>query len=226
MNSAIIVAAGRSERMGGKMDKAFLSLGSHPVLAYSLRVFQECSDIDSIVLVVRREQQIAAKSVVKLFGIAKLRAIVAGGTLRQASVEQGMQALDPDTRIVCVHDAARPCVTSALISETIKSAKRHGSGVAATRITDTVKIVERGQVVASTLDRSKVWTVQTPQTFRFELLRRAFDELSSSGGEVTDESSAVERLGENVHLVQSLLPNIKITTPDDLQVAAALLGIQ
>lgn len=226
MNTAIIVAAGRSERMGGKMDKAFLSLGSQPVLTYSLRVFQECSDVDSIILVVRREQQVAAKGVIQMFGISKLRAIVAGGTLRQASVELGLQAVDPETRIVCVHDAARPCVTSALISDTIKSAKRHGSGVAATRMTDTVKLVERGQVVSSTLDRNKVWTVQTPQTFKFELLRRAFDELARAGGEVTDEASAVERLGEEVHLVPTIVPNIKITTAEDLPVAAALLGIQ
>lgn len=226
MNSAIIVAAGRSERMGGKMDKAFLSLGSQPVLAYSLRVFQECADIDSIVLVVRREQQVAAKGVIQLFGISKLRAIVAGGPLRQASVEQGMQALDPDTRFVCVHDAARPCVTPALLSETLRTAKRYGSGVAASKITDTVKVVERGQTVSSTLDRSKLWTVQTPQSFRYELLRKAFDELAASGAEVTDESSAVERLGEEVHLVPTTVPNIKITTPDDLRVAAALLGIQ
>ncbi len=226
MNSAIIVAAGRSERMGGKMDKAFLSLGSVPVLSYSLRVFQECSEIDSIVLVVRRDQQVAAKGVVQMFGISKLRAIVSGGAMRQASVEQGMQALDPDTRFVCVHDAARPCVTNALIVETIRSAKRHGSGVAATRITDTVKLVERGQIVSSTLDRSKVWTVQTPQTFRYELLRRAFDALAGKAAEVTDESMAVELLGEEVHLVPTVFPNLKITTPDDLPVAASLLGIQ
>ncbi len=225
MNSAIIVAAGRSERMGGKTDKAFLSLGSQPVLAYSLRVFQECSDIDAIVLVVRRDQQVAAKGMVKLFGVSKVRSIVAGGAMRQASVEQGMQALDPDTRIVCVHDAARPCVTSALIQETIRSAKRYGSGVAATRITDTVKQVDRGQVVTSTLNRERIWTVQTPQTFRFELLRAAFDALAESGDTVTDEASALERLGEEVRLVPTKYPNLKITTADDLPVAAALLGI-
>lgn len=226
MNSAIIVAAGRSERMGGKMDKAFLSLGSQPVVAYSLRAFQECSEIDSIVLVVRRDQRIAAKGVATLFGISKLRAIVAGGTLRQASVEEGLKALDPETRIVCVHDAARPCTTPALIAETIRSARRYGSGVAATRITDTVKLVDRGQTVSSTLDRDKIWTVQTPQTFRVELLRQAFDALAADKIEVTDESSAVERLGEEVHLVPTSFPNLKITTPDDLRSAAALLGIQ
>ena len=144
MNSAIILAAGRSERMGGKMDKAFLSLGPQPVLAYSLRVFQECPDIDSIVLVTRKDQLIAAKGVCQMFGIGKLRAVVAGGQMRQLSVEQGLQAVDPDTRIVCVHDAARPCVTTALISETIKAAKKFGSGVAATHITDTVKIAFEG----------------------------------------------------------------------------------
>ncbi len=212
--------------MGGKTDKAFLSLGSQPLLAYSLRVFQECSEIDSIVLVVRRDQQVAAKGVVKVFGVSKVRAIVAGGAMRQVSVAQGLQAVDPDTRIVCVHDAARPCVTSALIQETIHSARRHGSGVAATRITDTVKQVNRGQVVTETLDRDRIWTVQTPQTFRLELLQRAFDALAESGETVTDEAAALERIGEEVRLVSTNFPNIKITTADDLPVAAALLGIQ
>lgn len=226
MNSAIIVAAGRSDRMGGRMDKAFLSLGAQPVLAYSLRAFQECPDIHSIVLVVRRNQRIAAKGVTTLFGIAKLRAIVAGGALRQASVQEGLKALDPDTRIVCVHDAARPCVTPELISETIKTAQQHGSGVAATRITDTVKLVEKGQTTTSTLDRDKIWTVQTPQTFKLELINKAFEALAADEARVTDESMAVERLGESVRLVPTTFPNLKITTPDDLRSAAALLGIK
>lgn len=225
MNSAIIVAAGRSGRMGGKMDKSFLSLGAQPVLAYSLRAFQECSDIGSIVVVVRRDQRDAAKGVATLFGISKLREIVSGGRTRQASVMSGMEALDPDTEIVCVHDAARPCVTPALISETIRTAKRTGAGVAASRINDTVKLVERGQTVSSTLDRDKVWTTQTPQTFSYELLKRAMDALVADEAVVTDDSAAVERLGEAVTLVDTAFPNPKITVPEDLRSIAALLGI-
>lgn len=226
MNTAVIVAAGKSERMGAKADKAFLSLGSKPVLAYSLMAFDSCPDIDGIVLVVRRDQQIAAKGVAQMFGCRKVREIVAGGASRQASVRNGLAACDPDTRIVSVHDAARPCVTPALVSETIRSAKRNGSGVAAYHVTDTTKLVEKGQIVSSTIDRAKVWTVQTPQTFKIEILRRAFENVAEDDETITDEASAVERIDEKVHLVPTLFPNIKITVPEDLKVAAMLLGIQ
>ena len=120
MNTVILVAAGKSERMGQNTDKAFLSLGSKPVVAWSLLAFEQCPDIDQIVLVVRKDQVLAAKSVTQMFGISKIRTIVAGGSRRQDSVLSGMKEMDPDTRVVVVHDGARPCVTSELISETIK----------------------------------------------------------------------------------------------------------
>ena len=188
--------------------------------------FEACTDIDEIVLVVRKEQLIAAEGVSKIFGCRKVTKIVAGGVSRQSSVSNGLAACSLDTRIVCVHDAARPCVTTALISETIKSAKRTGSGIAATKVTDTVKYVERGQVVTSTIDRAKVWTVQTPQTFKFELLQSALVQAEKDGEKFTDEASAVQHIGETVHLVQTLFPNIKITVSEDLKVASLLLGIQ
>ena len=226
MVSAVIVAGGKSQRMGGNLDKAFLSLGPQPVLAYSLSVFQECQDVHSIVLVVRKEQLMAAEGVCQMFGISKLRTIVAGGASRQDSVLAGLKAVDPDTEFVCVHDAARPCVTKELVSETIASAKKYGSGVAATKITDTVKSAEKGQIVTATLDREKLWTVQTPQTFKHALLMRAFAELGKGKGSVTDEASAVERLGEAVRLIPTTFLNIKITTTDDLPLASSLLGIK
>ena len=225
MTTAVIVAAGKSERMGGGVDKAFLSLGSKPVIAYSMMAFEACPDVDAVVLVVRKDQVVAAKGVAQMFGCHKVAAIVAGGKTRQASVRNGLAACNPDTTIVCVHDGARPCVTSALISETIKSAKRHGSGVAATKVTDTVKYVERGQVISSTIDREKVWTVQTPQTFKFDLIYRAIEKAEEDKQMLTDEAAAVERLGENVHLVPTPFPNIKITVTEDLKIAAILMGI-
>jgi 2-C-methyl-D-erythritol 4-phosphate cytidylyltransferase len=225
MTSAIIVAAGRSERMGANLDKAFLSLGPRPVVAYSLMAFESCPDIDQIVLVVRRDRLAAAKGMAQMFGISKLRQIVAGGARRQDSVRNGLAALAPETRCVAVHDAARPLVTPELISATVQSALKHGSGVAATRLVDTIKRVERGTVVAGTMDRSKLWAVQTPQTFLIELLRRAYDMLAEKGETVTDESAAVEMLGEPVRLVEWQRPNIKITVAEDLPVAAAILRI-
>lgn len=226
MNSAIIVAAGKSERMGVETDKAFLSLGPRPVLAWSLLAMEQCPDIDQIVLVVRKDRIPAARGMVQMFGISKIRAVVAGGARRQDSVWNGLEALDPDTRIVAVHDGARPCLSSDLISETIRSAKRFGSGVAASRMVDTIKLVERGTTVERTLDRDKLWAVQTPQTFKIEILRKAYVALKKNDSLVTDEAAAVELLGEPVRLVEWAKPNPKITTAEDLPVAAALLRIQ
>ena len=225
MTTAIIVAAGKSERMGTGMDKAFLSLGSKPIVAWSLLAFQTCGDIDSIILVVRKDQVLAAKSVIHMFGISKSFAIVAGGGKRQDSVISGMEAMDPDTRLVVVHDGARPCVTPALISETVKYAKRNGCAVAAARIWDTVKYVERGNTVDRTLDRTKLWAVQTPQAFTAELLKRAYKAVIEQKATVTDEAGAVELLGEPVRLVEVTRPNIKITTVEDMPLAAVAMKL-
>jgi len=221
----IIVAAGKSERMGADVDKAFLSLGSKPVLAYSLMAFERCSMIDGVVLVVRKDRLDSARGMAHMFGFAKVRAIVAGGQTRQASVANGLAEMGEDVRIVAVHDGARPCITAEIVAETVKSAKRHGSGVAAIKITDTVKEVDRGFVVSRTVDRTKLWAVQTPQAFKVDLLSRAYEWVARKRAVVTDEASAVELLGEEVHLVPSSWSNIKVTTPDDLTLAATLLKV-
>jgi 2-C-methyl-D-erythritol 4-phosphate cytidylyltransferase len=225
MTTAIIVAAGKSERMGVSTDKAFLSLGSKPIVAWSLLAFQTCIDIDSIILVIRKDQVLAAKSVVHMFGISKLLTIVAGGGKRQDSVMAGMEAMDPDTRLVVVHDGARPCVTPALISETVKYAKRHGCAIAASRIWDTVKYVEKGNTVDRTLDRTKLFAVQTPQAFTADLLKRAYKAVVEQKATVTDEAGAVELLGEPVRLVEWPHPNIKITTVEDMPLAAVAMKL-
>jgi 2-C-methyl-D-erythritol 4-phosphate cytidylyltransferase len=225
MNFAIVVAAGKSSRMGAGADKAFLSLGSKPVLAYSLLAFERCADIHGVVLVARKDRMEAAQALVRMFGCAKVKKIVEGGAKRQESVERGLAVLGEDVKIVAVHDGARPCVTPEIISRTVKSAQRHGSGVAGAPVTDTVKFVEKGEVVARTLDREKLWTVQTPQTFRVDLLRKAFAEVRKRRATVTDEASAVELISGDVRLVPSTPSNIKITTPDDLVLAASLLRV-
>lgn len=223
MVTAIIVAAGKSERMGSGTDKAFLSLGSKPVVAWSLLAFERCTEIDDIVLVVRKDQLVAAKAVSRMFGISKLRTVVAGGHRRQDSVVNGMEASDPDTRFFVVHDGARPCVTSATISDVVRLARRSGAAVVGRKVRDTIKYVEKGTVVTRTEDRSKLWEVQTPQAFNAAVLRRAYEELAKTGDEVTDDASAVERLGESVRICENEKPNLKITTADDLQLAAAVV---
>ena len=173
MVTAIIVAAGKSDRMGAGTDKAFLNLGSRPVIAWSLLAFERCQDVDQIVLVVRKDQQTAAKALVRMFGISKLHAIVPGGKERQDSVMAGLKEIDADTRIVVVHDGARPCVRSETISEVVKIARRANAAVVGHRIWDTVKHVEKGSQIDHTEDRTKLWAVQTPQAFAASLIRRA-----------------------------------------------------
>ena len=225
MVTAIIVAAGKSERMGGGTDKAFLNLGSKPVVAWSLLAFEKNSDIDSIVLVVRKDQLTAAKAVARMFGISKLAKVVSGGARRQDSVQAGLKEADSDTRIVVVHDGARPCVSQEVISDVVKSARRGVASATGCRIRDTVKIVEKGITVSSTVDRAKYWAVQTPQAFPCSMIRKAYVAVEADHKEVFDDAQAVELLGEAVKICESEKPNIKITTPEDLQVAAAILKL-
>ncbi len=221
MTTAIILAAGKSERMGSGTDKAFLSLVNKPVVAWSLLAFERCPDIDRIVLVVRKDQLVASKAVVKMFGISKIFKIVPGGQRRQDSVQAGIDACDVDTRYVVVHDGARPCVTSDLVSEVVKLVKRVPAATVGRRVTDTIKRVEKGTTVSATEDRSKLWAVQTPQAFQFRVLRNAYKALGKT--EVTDDCQAVELAGESVKILESRNPNFKITTVEDLQLAGALL---
>ena len=129
MVTAIVVAAGKSERMGTGTDKAFLNLGPKPVLAWSLLAFERCTDVDQIVVVVRKDQIVATKALVRMFGISKIRTVVAGGQKRQDSVMNGLKEIDSDTRIIVIHDGARPCVKPETIAETVKVAKRTGAAV-------------------------------------------------------------------------------------------------
>ncbi len=225
MVTAIIVAAGKSERMGAGTDKAFLSLGQKPVLAWSLLAFEHAPEVDGIVLVVRKDQLTAAKAAGRMFGISKLKKIVAGGARRQDSVQNGLKEVDSDTRVVLVHDGARPCVTPALIAETVRLVKRFGAVAPGRRIYDTVKVVEKNLSVSSTADRAKLWTVQTPQAFNVRLLQRAYAEVEKRKVEVSDDAQAVELLGETVRICEWTAANVKITTPEDLQTAAAALKL-
>lgn len=224
MTTGIILAAGKSERMGAGTDKAFLSLVNKPVVAWSLLAFERCQSIDRIVLVVRKNQIVAAKAVAKMFGIHKLVKIVPGGNRRQDSVKAGLECCDFDTKIVVVHDGARPLVTPDMIDEVVKLARRIPAATVGHRMTDTVKRVEKGVTVSGTDDRSKLWQVQTPQAFQFKTLKAAYEALDPKA-EVTDDCQAVELADKEakVQIFETRAPNFKITTVEDLHVAGSLL---
>jgi len=221
MTTAIIVAAGKSSRMGNGVDKAFLSLVNKPVVAWSLLAFERCADIDRIVLVVRKEQLVACKAVVKMFGISKIDKIVAGGAKRQDSVAAGLAAVDLDTKFVVIHDGARPLVTSDQIAEVVRTVKRIPAVTLGRQMIDTVKECEKGTTVSKTVPREKLWMVQTPQAFQIKELRAAIKALD--GKEVTDECMAMEMAGQVVRIVPNQKQNFKITTVEDLQLAGLLL---
>ena len=225
MTSAVIVAAGKSRRMGEGVDKAFLHLGSKPVLAYSIVAMESCRDVDEIVIVVRKDQIPATRGIVALHGCRKVKAIVNGGVNRLGSVKNGVAAAGSDSSIILVHDGARPLVTPELISKCVRSAVANGSGVAAAKIYDSVKFSEKGSMIDGSVDRDNLWTVQTPQAFRAPLLRRAIAAAPDKDASITDEAAAVMRLGEEVRLVPWGFPNLKITVSDDLAAAARYLQL-
>lgn len=224
---AIVLASGKATRMGSGLDKCFLSLGNMPVVAWSLLAFEKCAAVDRIVLTVRKDQLGAARSLQAMFGISKLKSIVVGGARRQDSVLAALKEVPTfDCPQVVIHDAARPCITPELITETLKSAKRFGSGIAACPVVDTIKVVGKGNLVESTPPRDNLWAVQTPQAFSTELLRSAYERLATDKKVAyTDDSAVVEASGTATHLVKWLAPNPKITTAIDLTITAAILRL-
>jgi len=223
MTSAIIVAAGLGTRMGPQVDKLFLELDGCPIVAHTWRRFEEAECIDELVLVVREGMQAAFAALAEQYRFKKSFRLVAGGKERQDSVWNGLAALSPQSEIVAIQDAARPCTSPALIAATIAAAREMGAAVAAQAVTDTIKESHDGKLIERTLDRSRLWAVQTPQTFRVEVIRRALSEVRKRGLMVTDDTAACELIGQPVRLVVSPQPNPKVTRPEDLACVETVL---
>jgi 2-C-methyl-D-erythritol 4-phosphate cytidylyltransferase len=219
---AIIVAAGRGERMAAGRPKAFLDLAGEPLLLRSARAFEAASSVDSIVAVVPEALVDEARRLLE--ALSKVIAIVAGGARRQDSVLEGMKPAREDFGgVVLVHDAARPFVSPSLIDAVAAEARRSGAAVPVWALADTIKRVADGRVV-KTVDRTALAAAQTPQAFRFGLLVRAYESAFRDHVTVTDEAMAVERIGEPVSAVPGEAMNRKLTTPDDLVWAEAMLA--
>ena len=223
MVSAIIVAAGKGVRMRPNTDKLFLEVAGRPVVVHTWQRFAEAQCIDEIILVVRAGMQSTFTDLAVRFKLSKPYKLVAGGAERQDSVWNGLQALSPGTEIVAIQDAARPCTEEAVIAATIQAARECGAAVAAQALTDTIKESADGQLVTRTLDRARLWSVQTPQTFRVEVIRRALSAVREKGLRVTDDTAACELIGQPVKLVASERPNPKVTVPADLPYIDLLL---
>ena len=223
MVSAIIVAAGKGTRMGPDRDKLFLEVAGQPVIAHTWRRFAQAKDVDEIILVVRDGMQRAFQDLATQYQLKKPYRLAVGGAERQDSVWNGLHTLSRESEIVAIQDGARPCTTEALITATISAARETGAAVAAHALTDTVKETSDGKTITRTLDRSRLWAVQTPQTFRVEVIRRALSAVREKRLQVTDDTAACELIGQPVRLVASLTPNPKVTVFADLAYVELLL---
>ncbi len=224
MNVAIIAAAGQGKRMGSKQAaKQFLELAGTPILLHTLRPFEHCEVIQEIILVLPAQDTAGFLALAQTASLRKLAKIITGGSTRAESVWRGLQAVRPATAgIVAVHDGVRPFVTVEEIAETVEVAKIHGAAVLVAPVVDTIKEVVNGLVVR-TPARTQLRRALTPQCFRYELLRRAYEQIDVKDPELTDESVIVERLGVRVATVEGSARNIKITSKEDLAVAEVLL---
>lgn len=223
MISAIIVAAGRGTRMGPNIDKLFLEVAGQPVVAHTWKCFDSADSIDEIVLVIRAGMESAFRDIGAKLDLKKPHRLAEGGGERQDSVWNGLCALSASSDLVAIHDGARPCVALKLIEQTIRAAGNFGAAVAAQRVTDTLKESHDSFTISRTVDRSKLWAVQTPQAFRVGVIRQAITVARERKMNLTDDTAACELIGQAVRLVESQQPNPKVTVPGDLPIIESLL---
>lgn len=216
---AVIVAAGRSSRMGG-VDKTFAPLLGAPLIAHTVERFEAHPLVGEIALALAAESVERGRELAMSRGWRKVTQVCPGGARRQDSVYNGLAALSP-CDLVMVHDGARPCLDGATLERGIRAAAEHGAAVAGTPVKDTIKRVSPDLVVEDTPERARLWAAQTPQVFRYELLLEAHRRCD---GDYTDDAAMVESLGHPVRMFEGTYENIKVTTAGDLVVAEAFLG--
>jgi len=222
---AVIVAAGKGVRMNCATRKQYLELDGLPLLSITLKAFDRCSLIDEIILVVPADDiGFCIEKIIGPAGIQKKVTPVAGGLKRQDSVYKGLLAVNEKESTVVIHDGVRPFVNLSSIEECIREAFLHGACILGLPVSDTLKLADDSGYIKKTLERDSVWLAQTPQTFEYSLIRKAHERAREEGFRGTDDASLVERLGEKVRIIRGSINNIKITAPEDLVTAAAILG--
>jgi len=220
---ALIPAAGAGIRMGGNIPKQFLKLKGKPIIAHTLSRLEECEGINEVVLVLPGDEvKYCQKDIIDHYGFQKIKKIVPGGEKRQDSVYLGLETM-PACDIVLVHDGVRPFVTASLLEETIIQADNYDACIVGVPAKDTIKTVSSRLEVIKTLKRKMVWIIQTPQTFRYDILKKAYQQAYQDGFYGTDDASLVERLGVRIKVIEGSYRNIKITTPEDLTMAKNIL---
>ena len=225
MVAAILVAAGLGKRFGPDADKLFLEVAGRPVVGHTWARFDASDVIDEVVVVVRSGMESAFGEIGATLSLRKPWKLAVGGRERQDSVWNGLQAIGTAAELVAIQDGARPCTSEEVIRATISAAAETGAAVAAQRVTDTIKESGDGRIIDRTVDRARLWAVQTPQAFRTAVIRRALEEVRALGMLVTDDTAACELIGQPVRLVESRVPNPKVTYPGDLPYVRSLLGV-
>ena len=230
MNTAIIAAAGTGARMASDRPKQFLLLAGTPIIFHTLKPFEQCDSIHEVIVVLPAQESAAFLSLAAKQGLRKLSRVVPGGATRADSVKRGLMAIrSASAGIVAVHDGVRPFVTPEEIAGTVAAAESDGAAILVAPVTDTIKQVsdddggDGARSIVKTLDRQELRRALTPQCFRYELLRKAYDHAEVNDPSLTDESSLVERIGARVTVIEGSSRNIKITTPQDLLIAEAFL---
>lgn len=223
MVTAIIAAAGQGRRMGAGSNKVLLTLAGIPLVVRTVRQLAACPQIEEIIIVSGPEEMGEMHSLVSAMGLTQKWQVVAGGSERQYSVANALAAVSGKAEIIVVHDGARPLADQTAIENVIAAAREYGAAVVAVPVKDTIKVADANGFVATTPDRKKLWAVQTPQAFQAAILRQAYAQALAEGFLGTDDASLVERLGMPVKMVTGSYRNLKITTPEDMVIAAALL---
>ena len=222
--SAVIVAAGQCTRMNG-VDKQQYPLGGIPVVARCIREFHACAAISEIILVCRVNDIASYYALMREYEFLRVRQIVAGGDIRQESVRNGIAACDEKADYYAIHDGARPLVTAQIIEECIAAAVTHGAAAAGVPVKDTIKVASPDGFVSNTPDRSGLFAIQTPQIFEVQLYKRAMERAQRDGKVYTDDCQLIEETGHRVFISNGDYANIKITTPEDLAIAGALVDL-
>ena len=222
---AIIPAAGSGIRMGSGRAKQFLDLAGSPLLAITLKAFQDCRSVDAIILVVPTgDEDYCKKDIVEKFKFNKVKKVVNGGKRRQDSVRLGLEATDAEYGLVIIHDGVRPIINPEFIDMVIAAARTDRAVITGLPAKDTVKEINGSGQVVETYDRQRLWLVQTPQAFRYEDIMAAHNKATIEGwDEATDDSILVERMGIPVKVIEGSESNIKVTTPNDLKMAGFLI---
>lgn len=223
--TVVITAAGKGTRMNSDINKQYIKIAGMPVLARTIDAFQQCVDIDDIIVVVNEEDiNFCRHRIVEKYNFSKVRSLVSGGAERQNSVYKGLRSVNETCKIVLIHDGARPFVTNKNILDCINSARAYGACGIGVKLKDTVKISDENCFVAATPDRSSLWSIQTPQAFEYGIIMDAHEKAILSGYIGTDDMVLVERQGIPVKIVEGNYQNIKITTPEDLAVGESIIA--